>query len=90
MIFKIDWSAWLGLLGVLGIVLAGIKILARIYFVGRDEFEKLEEIIGKLSYSVHDTSRKTKILTEERKSFREEVLDRIDALSLRIDEVVNK
>jgi hypothetical protein len=90
MILKIDWASWAALLAVLGIVLEILRRFALMYFPSRKEFEELEHMVGRIAGSTHDNARKIKGLYDERKSFREEVLDRIDALGLRIDDLVSK
>ena len=89
-ILNIDWSTWAALLTVLGIVLAILRQLAKIYFPSRAEFEELTELANTISITTHDNNRQVRALYKERKEFREEVLDRIDSLSQRIDEWISK
>ena len=90
MILKIDWASWSALIIVLGVVLEILRRFTLMYFPSRTEFEELEKLVGRIATSTHDNSRAVKGLYAERKSFREEVLDRIDSLAERVDRLVLK
>lgn len=90
---SINWEEWASFFAALGAGGGALWFLTKRFLVPREEFTSmvnaLNKHIGHVSSVATKHDRDILSIFRERKSFREEVLDRVEKLSERVDSVAN-
>lgn len=86
---KVDWEDWAALLTVVGVIGSFSWVIAKRFLVTREEFQQLQTLITRYAGNINNNHRDIKALKEERKSFRQEVLEKMGNLEEKVDNLIS-